>query len=806
MRIRNLLILAFLVVTLIPSVFYGWWAYREGVRREFAEVEDRHLLLAQNLGSALERYHLDLVSVTEAVSTFMVTEMHSPKLDEILEGLNIDCVVIYHREAQTIQQKFVQAGATGGRITNARIQDLSRYLVDGKTTFSPVMESSTGENVIYAIKRYNNLMSVAQINTRYFDELGKSISFGRKGHAAIVDRDGNVLAHPLASWVKSRKNIAKVSAVQRMLNGERGIEQFYSPALKGDMIAGFTAIQGPGWGVMIPQPVEELYEKVRENNRYFVGAIGLALILSSAFVWLLLNSVSRPMEAIIRAIRKNAHNGQLRNISAPDGLLQINEVKGFETSYNDMVHKVSDANSEIEQLAYTDSVTKLPNRFKFQNHVAELIDNPISRELGGALIFLDLDNFKIANDLYGHGVGDELLTRFAKKLTEAVGQSSKISPMKNSNGKPILPIVSRIGGDEFTIVMPGLVEDEDLEPFLNQLLASIGSVNGEVSYKTNCSASIGCARYPKDSLHVSELMRLADMARYEAKNAGKGCAKIYNPEIGVRTQNEIRTEFADAISSGQLFLEYQPKVCSESKQFSGVEALVRWNHPKLGKLTPQSWLPAITKTSLGIGLTEWVIQRAMEDMRTMKMAGHDIPFAVNICSHQLSGEGLESILTANAEKFEIEPSKFEIEITEDAIFENEDAAFDTINNLSELGFKISIDDFGTGYSNLSRLAGLPIDFIKLDRSLVAGGYADEKIRIILNATAAMAKLLNYNIVAEGIENIELAVFAEEMGANLLQGYFFSQSLPVEQLFELLEAEEVPSVQAYRNIDTDKRAA
>ena len=355
MRIRSILIVAFLCATMIPSTLSGWRAYQMGIENEFAEVSDRHLLLARNLGNALERYYIDLVATTESISSSMVKSDNSLSFDEIFVGLNIEQILLVQRKSGNIVSKIEKIPSDMVVLPPSLLQKLTSTASAEKTQFSEVMASPNGNNVLYAFRNFGDNLAVSRISTKFFVELGKSISFGQKGHAAIVDHAGNVLAHPLPSWIASRKNIVKVSAVKRMLNGETGIEQFYSPALKGDMIAGLTAVPGAGWGVMIPQPVSELYAKVYENNKSAMLAIGVGFLVSIALVLLLLNLFAKPLEQVIAALRKNSEANQVQKISFRSSLLQVAELNAFQDSYNSMVSTVEVSKQRFAAIAKANS-------------------------------------------------------------------------------------------------------------------------------------------------------------------------------------------------------------------------------------------------------------------------------------------------------------------------------------------------------------------------------------------------------------------------------------------------------------------
>jgi diguanylate cyclase (GGDEF)-like protein len=799
MRLRALFIIAILFSALAPSLVYGWWAYRDGVKHEFAEVSDRHLLLAHNLSNALERYYVDLVAITESVAIHIQTGHPFPNVEKLLAGVNIQCAMIVDANTGKVISRVDAKKVTPGPMDPEMLKMLRSYAVEGKTVFTPVSATPDGTNVIYAVRMYGDTLSFSQINTKYFIQLGKSISFGKKGHAAIVDNEGNVLAHPLPDWVKTRKNIAKVSAVKRMLNGETGIEQFYSPALKGDMIAGIAAIPGPGWGVMIPQPVSELYEKVAYNNQSLMLAIFIAVMVTGLLVMFLLRAINNPVQSMSQIIQGNSKGSSLKKIILAKGMFSIREFEDFQESYNAMIDRLGKANDEISEMAFTDSITKLPNRHQFQQEGKAILSKAAESGSGGILLFIDIDNFKMVNDLFGHEAGDGFLAILGKALEKTALFHSQIDQKVRNGICDGKPIVSRIGGDEFTIIMPGLTSKRSIEQFLKSVLKTVQTVNDNFEHPISCGASIGCAVFDDSNVDLVEYMRQADIAMYEAKKSGKNCYRIFDSNLGMRTENEIRAEFANAIENGQLTLEYQPKICQRRKVVAGVEGLIRWNHPVLGRLSPDAWLPAIAKSHAGKELSNWVIRTSMQDMKTLHGAGYKLTFAINISSEQLCDPALPGLLEANLAEFSVDPRMFEIEVTEDSVFENEEKVAGVLAKIHNSGIAISIDDFGTGYSNLARLAGLPIDYIKLDKSLMSAGPVDPRVRAILEATVSMANSLDCKIIAEGIETVQMAQFAEKIGVHLLQGYFFSKSLSLENLVRWLGGQSSVSLGQYRDI-------
>lgn len=799
MKIRSFLILSFLVATLVPSLIFSAWSYRDGVDREFADVKDLHLLIARNLGFALERYHQDVVAAFESVSASLSSGTEMPGMIRLLRRLDMLCVLnVDSRNGRILERLEVDPSGEKSRLPDGLFSDLKSIAVPDRTTFTSVRADADGRNVIFMVRDHGSYLSVGQISTSYFVSLGRSIAFGIKGHAAIVDQSGNVLAHPLADWIASRKNIAKISAVERMMNGDTGIERFYSPAMKGDMIAGLTSVPGPGWGVMVPQPVSEIYDKVYANQEsvFLAIAAGLGITLLLGFV--LARSISAPLEKLVEKMKQNARNRQLNTVGTDIGMIPFTEIVDFRNSYNIMVRRVTKAGKRIEALAYTDAVTGLPNRLRLQALAAPILEEAGPEGTGksaqgGVLILVDLDNFKEINDIHGRDVGDVFLKACARKLTIVTNVLQAERALAGKNGDPV---VARIGGDEFVIIVPGLHEEEAIEAFLDNLRTELTTPVPELPYISNSSASIGCVRFPRHGSDLEELIKRADIAMYHAKVSGKNKSEVYSPGIGTQSVAEMRRNLITAIENDELVLEYQPKICARRQKVCGVEALVRWDHPQHGRLLPGIWIPAVSDSPAMSRLGEWAVERAMTDYRRLAGTGCDLFMSVNIGSRHFVAPDFVSSIDAIRERLNFDPSRLEIEVTEDALFVSEDRAVNTFRELHERGYTVSIDDFGKGYSNIARLAQLPVDFLKIDRSIIVGAFEDSRTRSILEAIMIMAGELGCRTVAEGVETLQHAEFATRIGANCLQGYYFAASMPIDTLVDWLEHQSDRAVRAY----------
>ncbi|NND01518.1 MAG: EAL domain-containing protein [Acidimicrobiia bacterium] len=415
-------------------------------------------------------------------------------------------------------------------------------------------------------------------------------------------------------------------------------------------------------------------------------------------------------------------------------------------------------------LARFDPLTGLINRFMFSDRLQGAIAR--ARREGGlvALMFLDLDEFKAVNDHYGHSTGDELLQQVSERLQEAVRESDT---------------VARIGGDEFTIVLEGSQRVEDAGHVATKMLRAL-EVPYEIGGRTlHITASIGISLYPIDGQDADGLLRDADIAMYSAKSAGRNTYQYFTPEL--REQTSERLFLIDglrrALESGrELNLLYQPFVDMATGRVLGVEALARWHHPELGLVYPNRFVPVAEETDLIIPMGEWVLHEACRQLKEWHDEGiADITVSVNVSSRQLRRGNLVESVDAALQTAGLDPRYLEIELTEGTLGDDTELARRTLERLRTLGVNVSIDDFGTGYSSLSYLQHFPIDKLKIDKSFI-NEVSDTTSSALPAAIIGLAKSLNLDVIAEGVETQEQMRQLAELGCYKMQGFLFSRPL------------------------------
>lgn len=421
-------------------------------------------------------------------------------------------------------------------------------------------------------------------------------------------------------------------------------------------------------------------------------------------------------------------------------------------------------------MAYYDAVTNLPNRNMFKEHVNNsLTTNGENQEL--AVLFLDLDRFKVINDTKGHSTGDLLLKDVADRIRNTV----------KSDG-----LVSRQGGDEFLILLEGK-KKEEIEKIAQQIIDDFSRpfyVHCEEIFVT---ASIGISLYPYDGKDQETLIKNADTAMYLAKEHGKNNFQYYNEGLNTQSTRKMILEVGlrKALDTNQFNMVYQPQFELETGTIIGVEALIRWEHPELGPISPVEFIPIAEETGLIVQIGKWILQQVCRDYNQWKQHGHgSIKMAVNISVRQMQEQEFISSVKQVMEEYNVDPNMFELEITE-SIMQNINQSIVILKELKQLGVKIAIDDFGKGYSSLSYLKHLPIDKIKVDKSFVDDILDPNHNGSIAKAIIDMGHIMKFTVIAEGIEEEKQVDFLLKNNCKLGQGFFFSKPLPEHEIRKLL---------------------
>ena len=432
---------------------------------------------------------------------------------------------------------------------------------------------------------------------------------------------------------------------------------------------------------------------------------------------------------------------------------------------------------QIEQrltlLAHFDSLTGLANREYFNLTIERTFAQAKRKNQPLGLMFLDLDHFKEINDTLGHLAGDKLLVCVAERLKSCVRS---------------VDFIARLGGDEFVIILDDIQSPKTTMGIAEKILSSLSKAVAIGNQEIFISCSIGITFFPEDASNVNDLLKHADVAMYKAKNKGRNNFQFFTPELNAEVIQAmaIKNDLRGAIDRNELLLYYQPKFHVQKNRIIGAEALLRWQHPSRGIVSPDQFIPIAEQSGLIIAIGQWVITEAMkQNKKWQEDFSPDFGMAINLSVKQFQENGLVDFIVAELTQASLDAACIELEITESLLMEKSHQEQEILSELSDKGFKISMDDFGTGYSSLSYLKRFTIDILKIDRSFIADVNSDPDAAEIVKAIIAMAHALKLTVVAEGVENEQQMDFLNRLNCNEIQGYLISKPIPAlefEQLF------------------------
>lgn len=452
--------------------------------------------------------------------------------------------------------------------------------------------------------------------------------------------------------------------------------------------------------------------------------------------------------------------------TAETSIVALKNKENVVTNYIAVSSDISDKKEQekiINNLAYYDVLTGLPNRIYFEEQFNSRVAAAKRTAKKLALLFIDLDNFKTINDTHGHLVGDDFLREAAHRIERAIREED---------------VLGRFGGDEFAIMVEDFDQFSDLAVLSNKIVGLFDEPFELNSQNVYSGASIGISVFPDNGKTYHELMRTADTAMYDVKESGKSGYRFYLDAMNRRVSERMFIENAlvDALGNGELHVAYQPKVDLVSKRVYGMEALLRWTHPSLGLVDPEQFIPLAEAGGRIYEIGLWVLKQALSDTKALHDSGHDLIVSINVSHKQLENENFIHDLIAVIDGSGVQRECIELEITETQIMSNVDMTLEKLNEIARHGIAIAIDDFGTGYSSLSYLKKLPINTIKIDKSFVLNIDRDEDDRSIVSIVIALAQALNKSIIAEGSETKEHIDTLLELQCTKVQGYYFSKPL------------------------------
>ncbi|MDH3309416.1 MAG: EAL domain-containing protein [Gammaproteobacteria bacterium] len=671
-----------------------------------------------------------------------------------------------------LDQAFDRPGATSSRISLAKLQVLDQNLNT---------QASSGKGVPESLLEHTNCVNLRAVAAkRKGAEIQKPISSVCIAEKNIFHLLIQLLGESPASGflLVATDMTPRLTAVDGLFNMPVRLTYpdgslLYRSANwpRDDELKNFLFSEQPFGGVRtifqvsVSQDVRGAVDAWEQVEHKIIGSAIFALLLAGLLVWFILQKTAiKPLRMLVTQLRKaRSDKNRLGEHVVVAGNTEVAELG---SAFNSLTTQLKELYESLESLAFTDPLTKLPNRTLFHDRLEQAIEDAKRDYKPFALFLMDLDRFKDINDTLGHQVGDLLLQQVAARLR------SKLRDIDT---------VARMGGDEFAILLPA-VNEKHATMAARMLLQALRAPFQIEEQSLDIGASIGIALYPDHGVDANILIQRSDVAMYSAKHANSGHA-FYdgNNDQHNPTHLMLLGELRHAVEQEQFVLYYQPKVDLKNYQVTGVEALVRWKHPREDLMLPDTFIPLLEQTGLIRSLTPWVLNESLRQGQELQEQGVPITISMNLSVRDLQDPYLADAFAEQLAALQISPRWLELEITESAVMTEPERALNVLSRLSAMGLRIAIDDFGTGYSSLSYLKKLPVNTIKIDKSFVIGMVRDDNDAAIVHTSVNLAHNLKLEVVAEGVENEETLTRLIELGCDIAQGHYISRPLSAEEL-------------------------
>jgi diguanylate cyclase (GGDEF)-like protein len=661
------------------------------------------------------------------------------------------------------------------------------------------------------------------INDKIMLVAASAITNGDKSQVALGTLiTGRYLSPSLLAVIKNATKLNLDIATLDEIKNDRGLMDIFQQTtdtanghiaqpINRNTLAGYTLIRDinhePIGLIRMTIPRSIYLAGLDTINYFLVSFIILGILFSLLMIWLLHLIIVKRLEKLDRQVAEISTNKTISKRVDTDGHDELTFVATALNSLLDIIqtsqaqleqrveqrtHELKSANKQLEQeiterkvienelmtnkehlvrLAHYDNLTALPNRVFFSEILNKALNHAQRQHKHLAILFVDLDRFKAINDALGHSTGDEVLKELAKRF-EATLRSGDI--------------IARLGGDEFIILLSDIQHPKITSHVAEKILQACIDPIHVKQHEFVITASIGICIFPNDGTSLEDLQRHADMAMYKAKRAGGGIYQYFTNEMNLEAHEHIKLESAlrKAISNNEFVLYFQPKLDLKEETIEGAEALIRWENPALGLITPATFIPLAEETGLIMQIGEWVLREACRINKKWQDEGYKpITIAVNLSPKQFRHQDITQLVISILQETGLAAEYLELEITESAMMDNVENAILKLTEIKALGVKISLDDFGTGYTSISYLKQFPIDVIKIDQSFIKGIPQNKNDTAITSAVIAMAHNLELQVIAEGVETPEQLQFLSDHRCDMIQGYFISRPVP-EQKFVL----------------------
>ena len=833
LSIFKLIFASFVLVSIIPVGIIAYDVYNKSWENAWTEATEKHQLLAVNLTKSISLYvqgrstQLGYLSKTlsdneftteeksELLASFFksFTELSSlayvkanGELEKFLHDdtnitaspsapLSIDAFATqpYFIKTRDEQVPLIEAIITSPFTNKPTIiitKPIIRNITEETTEGSEEQSTENIEN-----KKHSTDVLIAELSIAPIEELRRSIKFGTEGQPAIFDPSGKVIAHANSGWMEQMKDLSVLPVVKKMLNKETGVTEYFLPGTGASMVAGYTFIPRLNWGVMVDQPKIEITREVQgllfSHFKWSLGALLCAIILAIPLArW-----ITKPINSLATSassVTRNNFVGEISEFagSAPKEIVQLGNtirtlISGLRTSKADVDElneklqiKVDEAtkeliitNRKLEKIAETDFLTGLANRRFFEAELEGAIDDYKINKKASALLYIDLDNFKLINDTYGHVVGDDIL----QKITGLI---------KDCTDK--IDLVARLGGDECAV----LIRDSDEEKAMdkaNRICKSVSNFRESWNnHQIRLTTSIGLLMIDTEGLSKVEVLRQADASCYLSKvNGGNSVWKYDKNQPEVRKHwgdLELLNIFSDAMKENRLKLVLQPIIAiHENSTPNSFEVLLRLFDENDNLINPDTFIPAVIQYKLMPDLDRWVVAKAFEWITENKGFSFEKLF-INISAQTLEEGNFLPFIQQQQAIQNINCKNICFEITETIGIDNLEKTAEVMNHLTHSGFTFALDDFGSGLSSFQYLKELPIEMVKIDGNFIRGAVSDELDRKIVRSIVSVCHSQAIKTVAECVESKEIFEQIQLLNIDYAQGFYIGAPKPISKDF------------------------
>ncbi len=764
LKLNYQIIIISLMILVIPLSVMGYYFYKtttNGMEKIGEERATNSIKIAQSL---LDNNGKNLLAITKSNSNWEEFRM-------AIEENNIEWIQVNVDENLTsvsILDFIITTDNKGGILSSAeeipgltKGIDLEKILANLKTQneYSGLIDTPEGIAFIAVSKVTNENGQASPTGILIFGSLLNQETFNYLVEAlqvevGIVDKHNHIFAS--SDKIKSEMMAKDLLQGSSEILRETGMEKDTIVVHASKQL---TDIANESIGsIYVESPL-----KTSTNVMKTLRNIGFSTVVVFAFLLSILTLVLK--RRILMPLRH--FTSTLERVAAG---ASINEIPAAISSHAD--NNILRLFDQLHRLSFYDFLTNLPNRRSSSNQLEQLIRNAGKFEKI-AIIYLDLDRFKNINDSLGHHIGDQLLKLVAGRLNDII----------SNNG-----IVARLGGDEFAIILPDIKNLEDVEQIAESISTSFSEPLIVDDYDLFVTSSMGISIFPDDGQTVDALFMNADVAMYRAKEQGRNKYEFYDSAMNSFSIDKLKIETAlqKALENDEFFLTYQPKICIETNEINGMEALIRWVHPTIGIVSPVDFIPIAEEIGLINEIGKWVLKTACRQNKVWQEQGlPPMKVAVNISARQFQHDDFIKTISAILKETELEVKWLELEITESTAMSYAEETIKKLNELNEMGIAVAIDDFGTGYSSLSYLKLFPIKSLKIDRSFIKDIEKNTGDLAIAKSIITLGRALNFEVIAEGVENEQQLDILKRENCDTFQGYYFSPPVPAEKFETML---------------------